>query len=133
MADCFAPTVTLPKSSLVGVRLSCPAADIPVPDNERLVTESDAVLVMETVALKVPAAFGVKPTVIGVLCPTARLIGRVGAVREKYFVESATLLIVTEAVPEFVAVAVRVLLLPAVTLPKFKAAFEMVSAPLWCC
>src|ERR1700758_4005501 len=108
MADCFAPTVTLPKSSLVGVRLSCPAADIPVPDNERLVTESDAVLVMETVALKVPAAFGVKPTVIGVLCPTARLIGRVGAVREKYFVESATLLIVTEAVPEFVAVAVRV-------------------------
>jgi len=133
VADCFAPTVTLPKSSLAGLRLSCPAADVPVPDKERFVTESEAVLAMAAVALKAPAAFGVKRTVIGVLFPAARVVGRVGAVREKYFVEIAALFTVTEAVPEFVAVTVRVLLLPVVTLPKFKAAFEMVSAPLCCC
>jgi hypothetical protein len=47
-------------------------------------------------------------------------------------VEIATLLIVTEAVPEFVAVVLIVLLPPALTLPKFKAAFVMVIAPVCC-
>jgi hypothetical protein len=46
--------------------------------------------------------------------------GRLGAVREKYLVEIVALLTVTDAVPELVALTVRVLLPPAATLPKFK-------------
>jgi len=47
-------------------------------------------------------------------------MGRLGDVREKYFVETAALLIVTDFVPEFVAVTLRVLLLPLATLPKLR-------------
>ena len=53
-----------------------------------------------------------------VLWPAARETGRVGAVSEKYWVEMTTLLTLTDAVPEFVAVTVRVLVVPAVMLPK---------------
>src|ERR1700758_2545836 len=135
VTDRLAPTITLPKLSLPGLSASCPGGggvdvEVPVPVSVRFVTASDAVLVIESVALKVPAAFGVKSTLIGVLCPAARVTGRVGAVREKYLVEIATLLIVTEAVPEFVAVVLIVLLPPALTLPKFNAAFVMVIAPV---
>jgi hypothetical protein len=56
------------------------------------------------------------------LCPAATVIGRLGAIREKYWVEIAALLTLTDAGPEFVAVTVRVLLLPAVTLPKSRVA-----------
>jgi len=55
-----------------------------------------------------------------VLCPAARETGRVGAVSEKYLVENATPLTLTVAVPEFVAVTVRVLLAPVVMLPKLR-------------
>ncbi len=46
------------------------------------------------------------------------VIGRLGAVTEKYFVELEAALMVREAVPEFVAVMDKVLLDPTVTLPK---------------
>jgi len=55
-----------------------------------------------------------------VVSPAARVMGRLGDVREKYFVETAALLIVTDFVPEFVAVTLRVLLLPLATLPKLR-------------
>src|ERR1035438_6621918 len=75
-------------------------------------------LVMESVALNAPAALGVNLIPITVLCPAATVTGRLGATREKYFVEIAAPLTVTDAGPEFVAVTVRVLLLPTATLPK---------------
>lgn len=46
--------------------------------------------------------------------------GRLGAVIEKDLVVIASLLIVTGVFSEFVAVTVRVLLLPAATLPKLR-------------
>lgn len=131
LADSFPPTVTLPRSSLAGLRLSCPTTDVPVPDSERLVTGSDAVLVIERVALKVPATFGRKATLIWTLCPAAMVIGRLGELREKYLVEIAMLLMVSDADPEFVAVVEMVLLEPVLTLPKFKEADVNESLLLW--
>jgi hypothetical protein len=131
VADCFPPTVTLPKSALAGVRFSCPTVDVPVPDSKRLITGSDAVLVIERVALKVPAVFGTKATLIWALCPAVMVIGRLGELREKYFVEIAMLLMVSDADPEFVAVVEMVLLEPVLTLPKFKEADVNESALLW--
>lgn len=87
---------------------------------------------MAAVALKVPAALGVKAILIVALWPAATVRGRVGALREKYWVEIATLLTVTDAEPEFVAVTVRVSLLPAATLPKFRVAAPKESVLLCC-
>ena len=111
--------------------MSCPTTDVPVPDSERLVTGSDAVLVIERVALKVPAAFGRKATLIWTLCPAAMVIGRLGELREKYLVEIAMLVMVSDADPEFVAVVEMVLLVPVLTLPKFKEADVNESLLLW--
>jgi hypothetical protein len=77
-----------------------------------------ALLVTETVALKVPAALGEKTKLTGMLWPASTATGRVGALNEKYWLEIVALLTVMEAVPVLVAVMVSVLLVPAVTLPK---------------
>ena len=74
-----------------------------------------------TVALKAPAAFGVKEILTFALCPAAMSTGSFGEESEKYFVETAALLMVTDFVPEFVAVTVKVFVVPAVTLPKSSA------------
>ena len=50
------------------------------------------------------------------------LAGRLGALSVKYFVEMETLLMLTEAAPVFDAEKVKVLLVPAVTLPKSRLA-----------
>ena len=121
VCDDLVPTVTLPKSSPVGLSVSWPA-EIPVavPVSEMFMTEFDASLLIESVALKAPAAFGVNTMLMVALCPAATETGRLGLTRAKYWVEIAALLTVTESGPELVAVIVRVLLLPAATLPKSK-------------
>ncbi len=70
---------------------------------------------------------------IVVLCPAVTVNGRLGETREKYLVEIVALLTVTDAGPEFVAVAVRVLLLPAATLPKFSVVFARERVVGCCC
>jgi hypothetical protein len=60
------PTVTVPKFSLAVLGASCPLS-IPLPESERVAELFEALLVMETVPLKVPAALGVKTKVIGAL------------------------------------------------------------------
>ncbi len=125
----FDPTVTLAKSSLLGLRASCPS-ESPVPLTERLGTALVASLLTETVPLKVPAEFGVNLTLRGVLCPGPTTTGRLGAVREKYLLDIAALLTVTALVPEFVAETVIVLLVPAATLPKLRAIVANDKSPL---
>jgi hypothetical protein len=133
VCDRLAPMLTLPKSSLAGLRVSCPrAVPVPVPESVRFVTVFDALLVMESAALKAPTALGVNWMLIVVLCPAATVIGRLGATREKYLVEIAALLTVTDAGPEFVAVTVRFLLLPAATLPKSRVVLRR-ERVLDCC
>jgi hypothetical protein len=103
---------------------------VPVPVRVRAVV-FDASLVMVADAVKVPTAFGLNVTLTGVLWPAVRVRGRLGVFRVKYWVEMATLLIVTVAGPELVAVADRVSLVPAWTLPKFNVADEMFKELGW--
>jgi hypothetical protein len=77
---------------------------------------------MEAMAVNAPATLGLKTTLTGVLCPAGIVTGRLGALIKKYLVEMVTLLTVTEAVPVFDTVTVKVLLVPAVTLPKSRVA-----------
>jgi hypothetical protein len=113
------PTVTLPKASLIGLSDSCPVAvAVPTPVSEMFVLALDALLITESVALKVATVLGENEMLIVALCPGATVAGRLGAVREKNCVEMAALLTVIEVSPLFVAVKVNVLLVPAGTLPK---------------
>jgi len=115
------PTVTLPKARLVGLDVSSSLVSaVPTPFSITSDVVLDALLVIESEALKVPAALGVNVIVIGVVCPAATLAGRLGAVRAKYLVETEAELTVTESGPELVAFTVMVLLLPAATFPKFR-------------
>jgi hypothetical protein len=74
----------------------------------------------------------VNVTLSVVLCPALIVTGRLGAVTEKYRVETAALLIVIDVAPEFVAVTVRVLLLPALTLPKSRLRLPRERLPFCC-
>jgi len=82
-----------------------------------------------TVALKGATALGRNERLIEVLPPGATVSGRLIGAREKYWLEMAMLLIVTAAAPEFVTVADKVLLLPAVTLPKSSVDADSESVP----
>lgn len=117
----WVPIVTLPKFSVVGLTANCPLAT-PVPVSESELLGSEALLLMVAVALKAPAALGVKTTLTWALWPAKIAIGRAGALSEKYLLEMEALLTVTEAAPVFVRVAVSVLLVPAATLPKSRVA-----------
>jgi hypothetical protein len=131
VCDCGTPTVTKPKLTKSGLNTSCPSVDAdPVPESERSGTAFEASLVTLTVAAKDPTASGANLTLSVALCPAAMVTGRLGDVREKYLVEIEALLIVTLSSPEFVAVIVRVLLLPAVTAPKARLPFPRESIPL---
>ena len=127
VCDCWAPTVTLPKPSLAGLVASVPEAgplEVPVPESRSCEVGLDAsLLVIVTAAVKAPGALGVNLMLIGVVCPAATVIGRLGDIREKYLLEMAALLTVSDAFPEFVALTDTVLLLPLATLPKFRLEF----------
>jgi len=105
---------------------------MPSPETERFIEASEALLLMATVAEKLPTAFGVNAMLMGALCPAVRIIGRLVAVSAKYFVENEMLLMVTDSGPEFVTVAERVLLVPEVTLPKLRLELARESV-LVCC
>lgn len=92
----------------------------------------EALLVIETVALNAPAAFGRKTKLIVELWPAPTTTGRLGALNEKYLLEMEALVMVTEVVPVFEAVAVIVLLVPASTLPKSRLALLIAKVPDCC-
>jgi hypothetical protein len=128
------PTFTPLNVRLVGSDPSVPgAASTPVPESESCAEAFEASLVIETVALKAAAELGVNITLSGDFCPAAIVTGRLGPVSEKYLVEIAALLIVTEAVPVFSAVRASVLLVPSVTLPKSRLLPLRTRLPICCC
>ena len=125
------PTVTLPKASLVGLSDNCPvAAAVPTPVSEMFALALDALLITESVALKVPTVLGENAMLIVALCPGATVAGRLGVIREKNCVEMAALLTVIEVSPLFVAVKVNVSLVPAGTLPKLRPVVPMLRTPV---
>ena len=64
-AEPLVPATTLPKLKLDGVTMSWPAVVelVPVPDSEMLAWALDALLLMPALAVKAPAALGVKSNV----------------------------------------------------------------------
>jgi hypothetical protein len=120
LCDCVLPTVTLPKASLPGFAASCPSL-MPVPDKEISISAVEASLPIAAVALKLPAALGLNASVRDALCPAAIVTGRLGAVNEKYFVDTDALLTLTDVFPVLLTESVSTLLLPAATLPKSNA------------
>lgn len=124
--DLVAPTVTLPKAWLAGLRASNPEPD---PESEIVGFPFEASLLMESVALNFAAAFGVNEMLRVVLAPAASATGSAGEVMAKYLVETEALLTLTVALPELVAVTVRVLLVPGVTSPKSRFALPRTRFP----
>jgi len=88
---------------------------------------------MESVPLKLPAVFGEKTRLIGVVWPASSAIGREGAAKAKDWLEKEALLTVTDADPVFVAFTVKVLLLPVVTEPKSTLAAPSDKVPALVC
>jgi hypothetical protein len=84
---------------------------------------------MESVALNLAAAFGVNEMLRVVLAPAASDTGSVGEAIAKYLVDTEALLTLTVALPELVAVTVRVLLVPGVTFPKSRLALARTRFP----
>ena len=113
--DLLAPTTTLPKSSLEGFNVSNPA---PAPDSKTVWVPFEASLLIDNMALKAAAAFGVNETARTLLCPAASATGRLGDVSAKYLVETEAPLMLTVLFPEFVAVSVRLFVVLGLTLPK---------------
>lgn len=127
VCDLLDPTLTFPNGSLVGLSWSCP---VPEPERVAVSVGVEASLVTLRVALKAAATFGVNVMLNVALCPLATVTGKVGEVNAKYFVEMEALLMVTDALPEFVAVKVRVLLVLGVTFPKSRLALPRTRVPL---
>lgn len=69
------PTTTLPRPSVLGVTLSCPAPAVPVPDRGIVRVGLDAVEVMVTLPLTVAADCGANVTAKVALCPAVRVTG----------------------------------------------------------
>jgi hypothetical protein len=91
-----------------------------------------ALLDIVIVPVKFPAAEGVKARLKVTVLPAATVTGRLGALRENSGALGLALLIVIEAVPLFVAVTVRVLLLPTTTLPKLSDELLSPRSPVGC-
>ena len=75
------PTTTLPRLSVLGVAVSCPAAAVPVPDSGIVSVGLDAVEVMVTLPLALAADCGANVTVKLALCPAVSVTGAVMPVK----------------------------------------------------
>jgi hypothetical protein len=71
------PTTTLPRASVVGLTVSCPAAAVPVPDNGTVSVGLEAFEVIVTLPLALPADAGANETVKLALCPVVNVTGAV--------------------------------------------------------
>lgn len=103
---------------------------MPTPLSGSCIAEFDALLVIESVALKVPAAVGENLMLMGALWPAAIVSGRPVEVSENWLAEIVATDTVSDAFPELVALKERVLLLPAATLPKLRPVLARESVPI---
>jgi hypothetical protein len=110
------PTVTLPKARLVGFDARVPT-ETPVPDNGIVSVGFDALDVIVTAPLTLPADPGAKVTVKFALCPDVSVTGVLMPLRLKPVPLMPACEIVTLEPPVLVIDPERVGLLPTVTLP----------------
>jgi len=123
------PTTTLPKSMEVGFTANCPTAEEPVPDSGIVSVGLEALDVMVTLPLALPADDGANETENVALCPAVSVTGAVMPVKPNPLPLTATWEIVTSVPPVLVTVSDRDLLLPTVTLPKLRLVGFAPSVP----
>jgi len=112
-----APTVTLPKFALEGVRLIAAWSPVPLTATTVFVPSEFVIVIFpETVS----AAVGLNATFIVWLCPGAKVTGVVTPLVVTSFAFTVTCEIVTFAVPLFVRITLFELVVPELTLPKAK-------------
>ncbi len=113
------PTVTVPKLKLGVPAVSDPAVTA-VPDNGTVRLVFEALLVIVSVPLGVPAACGVKITLKLLLAPAAKVSGTVRPLRLNPVPETLACVMFTDDPPELVKVSERLWLLPTVTVPNVR-------------
>jgi hypothetical protein len=133
LRDALAPSVILPKLSVAGDAVNCPAA-APSPDRAMLSRESDALERMVKVPEIEPEAVGENTTLNVRLCPTERITGNDSPLKVNAALDMLVPEIVALALPVFVRVSVSVCALPGRMLPKLRlgadaAIWPMVPAP----
>ena len=126
--DSSLPTVTLPKLRLAGFDPSAPGVTLPVPVRGMVRVGLEALEVMVTVPVALPAAVGVNLTVKGTLFPAAIVTGSDNplTVKSELFVVAAvTVTLASDAIKLPDAVP----LLPTATLPRFSVVGFTLSCP----
>jgi len=112
------PITTLPRGKLAGVTVSTPAVTVPVPDNGIVRVGFDALDVIVTAPLTLPAVCGANVTVKFTACPAVNVTGVLIPLRLKPVPLIPAWEIVTLEPPVLVIIPERVGWLPTVTLPK---------------
>ena len=105
------PTVTLPKTALLGFAVRDPGAS-PVPESAMLKGETEASETIANAPLTAPAVVGAKPTLKVTLWPTARVTGTDSPLTEKPAPRALAWEMVTELPPVLVKVSDWLELLP---------------------
>ena len=140
---CGLPTVTFPKATVAGETVSCPA-EVPSPNTgkealadieeepdepEAELRVSEALPLTATLPLADPEDLGAKVTVKLVLCPAAKVTGKVRPLIVKAALLTEAFETVTSLPPEFLSVAVFASLWPTATVPKERDVGLACSAP----
>jgi hypothetical protein len=132
VSELLEPTVTLPNARLVGLTVTLPEAEVPVPESATVCGLLVAESVKVRVAVRLPAAAGLNNTVTVQLAEAARLVPQLSLESVKSDAsapETAMLLMVTEAEVPLVRVSVSELLEPTVTLPNARLVGLTVTLP----
>ena len=123
------PTLTLPKLRAVGLGFNCPYVETAVADSGTASGELDAVPVIATWPLAVPALAAAKLTDMETLCPGPRLTGTGSPLTLKPEPVKVSWEIVALAVPVLVTIRGSAVVVPIVTLPKLRLLGFGVSCP----
>jgi hypothetical protein len=111
LREALAPTVTVPKLSVVGKTDNCPWL-VPVPESAMFSGEFEAVDTMERVPLLEPEAVGANVAVNVTRWLGVSVVGKVSPLIEKPVPEMLACEMVTEEPPVLVTVSERFVLLP---------------------
>lgn len=117
--DALIPVVTLPKFSVVGDTVNCPAV-APVPDRLMFICEFDAFDRIASVPEIVPDAVGENTTPNVRLCPTASVAGKFNPLTAKDAFDMLAPDTAMLALPVLLNVSVRVCEPPGRMFPKLK-------------
>jgi hypothetical protein len=126
--DFVAASLTLPKASVVALRVSCDVVATPIPVSAIVeVVPEAALLVIVILPVTAPAVLGANVTGIDRVCPGANVLGKPVVPRVNPVPVIVAELTVTAAVPEEVSVTASAFDVASVTLPKARVVALSVS------